>query len=61
MGSGTTGVVAKQLGRNFIGVEIDPSYFEMATQRIENTTVELNLLTLSQSIRNSQPHQPSFL
>ncbi len=37
MGSGTTGVVAKQLNRNFIGMEIDPSYFELAAKRIENT------------------------
>jgi DNA modification methylase len=61
MGSGTTGVVAKKLDRNFIGIEIDQSYFEIAALRIENTTRELNLLTLPQSIRKSQPHQPSFL
>ena len=34
-GSGTTGVVAKKLGRNFVGVEINPEYHEMATRRIE--------------------------
>lgn len=39
MGSGTTGVVAKQLGRNFIGVELDENYFEMAQERIEGTKV----------------------
>jgi len=50
MGSGTTGVVAKQLGRNFIGIEIDQSYFEMATRRIENTVREPNLFAPSQSI-----------
>ena len=36
-GSGTTGVVAKKLGRNFVGVEINPEYHEMATRRIEQT------------------------
>ena len=36
MGSGTTGVVAKRLGRNFIGIEIDDSYFEIANTRIGN-------------------------
>jgi DNA modification methylase len=36
MGSGTTGVAAVQLGRKFIGVEIQPSYFDIACQRIEN-------------------------
>lgn len=34
MGSGTTGVVAKRFGRNFIGIEIDKHYYEVASQRI---------------------------
>jgi len=34
MGSGTVGMVAKQLGRNYIGIELNPSYVEMAEQRI---------------------------
>ena len=34
MGSGTTGVACKNLNRNFIGVEIDEKYFEIATVRI---------------------------
>lgn len=33
-GSGTTGVVAKRMGRGFVGCEINPSYVEMATGRI---------------------------
>ena len=35
MGSGTTGVACVQTGRKFIGIEIDPGYFEIARQRIE--------------------------
>ena len=35
MGSGTTGVAAKILHRNFIGFEIEGKYFEIAQQRIE--------------------------
>jgi len=35
MGSGTTGVAAKQLNRDFIGIEIDPEYFEIAKHRIK--------------------------
>lgn len=34
MGSGTTGKMARQLGRRFIGIELDPTYFELATRRI---------------------------
>jgi DNA modification methylase len=34
MGSGTTGVACVQTGRNFIGIEIDPAYFEIAKKRI---------------------------
>jgi len=36
MGSGTTGVACKQLGRNFIGIELDETYFNIAKERIES-------------------------
>ena len=36
MGSGTTGVACKNLNRNFIGIEKDLKYFEIAKNRIEN-------------------------
>ena len=35
MGSGTTGVAAKKLSRNFIGIELDEGYFQIAKDRIE--------------------------
>lgn len=34
MGSGTTGVACANLGRRFIGIEKDPEYFEIASERI---------------------------
>ena len=34
MGSGTTGVACRNLNRNFIGVEMDENYFNIAKQRI---------------------------
>lgn len=35
MGSGTTGVACAKLGRKFIGIEIEPKYFDIACRRIE--------------------------
>jgi site-specific DNA-methyltransferase (adenine-specific) len=36
MGSGTTGVACMNLGRKFIGIEIEAKYFDIACERIEN-------------------------
>ena len=36
MGSGSHGLVAVQNGRNFIGIELDEGYFQIAKERIEN-------------------------
>jgi len=41
MGSGTTGVACKELGRNFIGIEINKQWFEIAKRGIDNTTENL--------------------
>ena len=41
MGTGTTTVAAAKWGRNSIGVEIDPHYFEMAEKRIRHATASL--------------------
>lgn len=45
-GSGTTGVVAKRLRRNFIGVEINEDYREMAEKRISATEAEFEQMTM---------------
>lgn len=43
MGSGTTGVACVRLGRRFIGIEIEPRYFEIACRRIEAETRQARL------------------
>jgi DNA modification methylase len=37
MGSGTVGLVAKELGRSFVGIELNPAYVELARRRIGGT------------------------
>jgi len=43
MGSGTTGVACVQTGRNFIGIEIDPTYFAIAEKRIKEAQMQPRL------------------
>ena len=44
MGSGSTGVAAKNLNRNFIGIEQDANYFDIATDRISKEEKQLKIL-----------------
>jgi len=44
MGSGTTGVACVQTGRNFIGIEIDETYFKIAERRIKEAQMQPRLL-----------------
>ena len=37
MGSGTTGVACQSLNRNFIGIELDPTYYEISCKRLHYT------------------------
>lgn len=39
MGSGTTGVACKNLNRNFIGIEMDKKYFEIAKERLYGNNI----------------------
>lgn len=43
MGVGATGIACKELNRNFIGIELDEKYFEIAKKRIEETEEQLTL------------------
>ena len=53
-GSGTVGVAAVRLGRQFWGIEIDPEYFDIAKKRIQ---AELNRFPL---FEKPQPKQKTF-
>jgi site-specific DNA-methyltransferase (adenine-specific) len=43
MGSGTTGVAAVRMGRDFIGIEREPKYFDIACKRIEEAQKQADL------------------
>ncbi len=57
-GTGTTGAVAKKLGRNFIGIEKDAVYAEGARERIENVVPVKNQICLEYSSKRKQPRIP---
>lgn len=45
MGSGTTGVACARMGRKFIGIELDPKYFDVACDRIEQAYSQADMFT----------------
>ena len=44
MGSGTTGVACARLGRQFVGIELEEGYFEIAVKRIDKELSQGKLL-----------------
>lgn len=57
-GTGTTGAVAKKLGRNFIGIEKDATYVKGAQERIDAMERVENELCLEFSAKKRQPRIP---
>ena len=47
MGSGSTGVACVNLNRNFIGIELDEEYFEIAKERIERHMRQISIFDLA--------------
>ena len=41
MGTGSTNIAASRCGRNSVGIEVDPHYFEYARKRLDNATGDL--------------------
>jgi 2-polyprenyl-3-methyl-5-hydroxy-6-metoxy-1,4-benzoquinol methylase len=46
-GSGTTGEVALNMGRDFIGIDLYPNYIEMTNERCRETLIKMSKLNLS--------------
>ena len=60
LGSGTTSVVAKKLGRNYCGIEVNPEYACWAEKRLEIAATDTTIQGYSDGIfweRNSKPIQ----
>jgi len=57
MGSGTTGVACSNLGRKFIGIEIEPKYFDIACRRIADAYKQRRLF----DDPNPQPKQGELI
>jgi len=57
MGSGTTGAVAKKLGRNFVGIEKEDTYIKIANERIKKTK-QTKEEFLSYAIEAKKPKVP---
>ena len=48
MGSGSTGIACIKTNRNFIGIEIEEKYFEIAKQRIEDFSRQISIFSLGE-------------
>lgn len=59
MGSGTTGVAAVKLGRKFIGIEIEPKYFDIACKRISDALKQPDMFVESPKL--AAPEQIDML
>jgi len=57
-GSGTTGAVARKLGRKFIGIERDKNYVEIAKKRLECVPEVADTSLLSTPSKRSEPRVP---
>jgi len=57
-GSGTTGAVAKRLGRRFVGIERDPEYVRLAEKRIERVRAVDDETLVTTPAKRTEPRIP---
>jgi modification methylase len=57
-GTGTTGVVAKRLGRNYIGIERDPGYIAAAEKRLSATPANTDAEIVATPGKRDEPRIP---
>jgi site-specific DNA-methyltransferase (adenine-specific) len=55
MGSGTTGVACVGLGRKFIGIELEPRYFDIACKRIEDAYAQPDMFVPQPTFAEQEP------
>jgi DNA modification methylase len=60
MGSGTTGVAAARQGRGFIGIEVDPRYFELACKQIEAAYAQPAMVASPPACETAAPEPDLF-
>jgi len=53
MGSGTTGVACLERGRRFVGIELDPGYFEIACHRLAQAAAQGQLFAQTRPARQA--------
>jgi len=61
MGSGTTGVAAVQMGRQFIGIEREPKYFDIACKRIDDAQRMGDMFGFNGTAASDLPKQEALL
>lgn len=54
MGSGSTGVACSRLGRSFVGIEVDESYFEVACERIRKSYSQPDMFIKPAAVKAEQ-------
>tara|TARA_R100001443_G_scaffold58575_1_gene69131 strand:+ start:749 stop:1447 length:699 start_codon:yes stop_codon:yes gene_type:complete len=55
MGSGTTGVACAKMGRKFIGIELEPKYFDIACKRIEDAYAQPDMFVPQPTFAVQEP------